>query len=103
MTLLGDWGKAERYARLGKLGGYQCKEGAPPVEWKRGMPKLTPTQQNELLADYAANMPTREIAAKYGVVKSYVSKLVARRGLPMRDNDFVRINKAQAAQKRKLK
>ena len=65
------------------------------------MPKLTPTQQNELLADYAANMPTREIAAKYGVVKSYVSKLVARRCLPMRDNPFVRINKEQAAQNRR--
>jgi hypothetical protein len=103
MTLKGNWSnhdKIARYQALGQLGGYQVKAGAPLAPYKRGMPKLTQREQAELLTEYAKGKPTKDIAAAYGVDKSYVSKLAKRRGLMMRDSEEVRRRKALSAEGR---
>lgn len=106
MTLKGNWthhDKKARYQQLGELGGYQHKSAEPLPAHKRGMPKLTQQQQAELLTEYAKGKPTKEIAARYGVDKSYISKLAKRRGLMMRESEEVRRRKALSAEGRRVK
>lgn len=103
MALMGDWAKAERYARLGQLGGYQNKSGKP-FEYRRGMPKLTQAQQAALLLAYSLKAESvSELALRFGVSPSYVSKLASRKGVEMRECAERRAIKHQAAMRRLTK
>lgn len=96
------WDRQELNALRGQLGGYQAKRGI--VEYKSGMPKLTPGMQKAMLRDYAARkMTTAQIAFKYGVNQSYPTQLARRRGIEAREHWVTRQAKAIAACNRNKK
>ncbi len=51
------------------------------MAWQR---RLSTDEQNQLLLDYARNVPVADIATKYGVHHSYAALLARRRGQPTR-------------------
>ena len=63
-------------------------------------PRLTQEQKNEIVAQYFGGVPTLDIAARFGVDRSYPSLLAKRYGVRMRTNVRIRARMSDSAKAR---